>query len=116
MNKIQRYLFLLCCLAFFQVEAQPNHKKSGVRLNPFGTYAPVNSYSGAQIPNAFTLQIHIDYNVYLQPGWKLEYRLTSPIKQPRSEEHTSELQSRPHLVCRLLLEKKKKKQKNIQHH
>src|SRR5690554_7458013 len=28
-------------------------------------------------------------------------------KLPRSEEHTSELQSRPHLVCRLLLEKKK---------
>src|SRR3989442_8716093 len=27
--------------------------------------------------------------------------------QTRSEEHTSELQSRPHLVCRLLLEKKK---------
>src|SRR3989442_7727746 len=27
--------------------------------------------------------------------------------QVRSEEHTSELQSRPHLVCRLLLEKKK---------
>src|SRR5690554_8235761 len=32
----------------------------------------------------------------------------------RSEEHTSELQSRPHLVCRLLLEKKKKiKNKNL---
>src|SRR3989449_7546682 len=31
----------------------------------------------------------------------------------RSEEHTSELQSRLHLVCRLLLEKKKKKQ-NVQ--
>src|SRR3989442_6000824 len=30
----------------------------------------------------------------------------------RSEEHTSELQSRPHLVCRLLLEKKKKKINN----
>src|SRR5690554_7175860 len=29
----------------------------------------------------------------------------------RSEEHTSELQSRPHLVCRLLLEKKNKKKK-----
>src|SRR2546422_2726335 len=29
---------------------------------------------------------------------------------PRSEEHTSELQSRLHLVCRLLLEKKKKKE------
>src|SRR3989442_4959700 len=32
-----------------------------------------------------------------------------PASGPRSEEHTSELQSRPHLVCRLLLEKKKKK-------
>src|SRR2546429_2497371 len=31
----------------------------------------------------------------------------------RSEEHTSELQSRLHLVCRLLLEKKKKKQQEI---
>src|SRR3989442_14448588 len=28
-------------------------------------------------------------------------------REARSEEHTSELQSRPHLVCRLLLEKKK---------
>src|SRR5690554_7204778 len=38
---------------------------------------------------------------------KIECRL-----QTRSEEHTSELQSRPHLVCRLLLEKKKKKKKH----
>src|SRR3989442_6380976 len=29
------------------------------------------------------------------------------LRKLRSEEHTSELQSRPHLVCRLLLEKKK---------
>src|SRR3989442_9515116 len=29
-----------------------------------------------------------------------------PVQNWRSEEHTSELQSRPHLVCRLLLEKK----------
>src|SRR2546422_2561367 len=32
----------------------------------------------------------------------------SPSVKKRSEEHTSELQSRLHLVCRLLLEKKKK--------
>src|SRR3989442_6728895 len=30
-----------------------------------------------------------------------------PVQERRSEEHTSELQSRPHLVCRLLLEKHK---------
>src|SRR5207253_4956149 len=34
----------------------------------------------------------------------------------RSEEHTSELQSRGHLVCRLLLEKKKKKRHPLQDH
>src|SRR2546422_7315599 len=38
-----------------------------------------------------------------------EKRLSSQVDQ-RSEEHTSELQSRLHLVCRLLLEKKKKRQ------
>src|SRR3712207_7744880 len=32
--------------------------------------------------------------------------------EPRSEEHTSELQSRQYLVCRLLLEKKKKNHSN----
>src|SRR5687768_17998947 len=49
------------------------------------------------------------------------FYITDPDKNPlnegaaqrlkRSEEHTSELQSRLHLVCRLLLEKKKKKKK-----
>src|SRR5216684_6885201 len=39
-------------------------------------------------------------------GWSPSPRARRP---PRSEEHTSELQSRLHLVCRLLLEKKKKK-------
>src|SRR5437660_3188125 len=35
------------------------------------------------------------------------------VYAPRSEEHTSELQSRGHLVCRLLLEKKKKRYNNL---
>src|SRR6266498_5801663 len=35
------------------------------------------------------------------------YRERQAGQRARSEEHTSELQSRPHLVCRLLLEKKK---------
>src|SRR3712207_7693850 len=34
-----------------------------------------------------------------------------PVAAARSEEHTSELQSRQYIVCRLLLEKKKKKNK-----
>src|SRR2546430_7480473 len=40
-----------------------------------------------------------------------------PVAQvARSEEHTSELQSQSNLVCRLLLEKKKKTYKQITHH
>src|SRR5207302_6873636 len=36
------------------------------------------------------------------------FAVETPLNFPRSEEHTSELQSRENLVCRLLLEKKKK--------
>src|SRR5258707_11765018 len=49
-------------------------------------------------------------------GWRASSRwwlgslgLQTSHQVPRSEEHTSELQSRQYLVCRLLLEKKKKR-------
>src|SRR3712207_8060053 len=42
-------------------------------------------------------------------GRSIDIVTGSAIKAMRSEEHTSELQSRQYLVCRLLLEKKKKK-------
>src|SRR5207253_11100954 len=48
------------------------------------------------------------------PGGPVLRALDGPARaapRDRSEEHTSELQSRGHLVCRLLLEKKKKKKK-----
>src|SRR3712207_7733003 len=45
-------------------------------------------------------------------AWRL--RRDHHVNAGRSEEHTSELQSRQYLVCRLLLEKKK--QYNIHHH
>src|ERR1039458_9440515 len=38
---------------------------------------------------------------HTRPSWRVS------LKEPRSEGHTSELQSLRHLVCRLLLEKKK---------
>src|SRR5690625_6807051 len=46
-------------------------------------------------------------------GPSLHARPDSTLSR-RSEEHTSELQSRGHLVCRLLLEKKKKKKRTTQ--
>src|SRR6266496_6155715 len=46
-------------------------------------------------------------------GWGAAPWRTTAGRFPRSEEHTSELQSRRDLVCRLLLEKKKKKKNTL---
>src|SRR5438105_7456467 len=48
---------------------------------------------------------------WVVPCKRQEYRAAAERIDDRSEEHTSELQSRVDLVCRLLLEKKKKKRK-----
>src|SRR3712207_8179468 len=45
---------------------------------------------------------------WLLEAWSIEYFLATALNDARSEEHTSELQSRQYLVCRLLLEKKNK--------
>src|SRR2546427_12817069 len=45
--------------------------------------------------------------------WRRPLRVDAACEIARSEEHTSELQSQSNLVCRLLLEKKKKKEKDI---
>src|SRR2546422_4516714 len=52
--------------------------------------------------------------VSTQVAMAIERKRAEDAVRTRSEEHTSELQSRLHLVCRLLLEKKKKKKKNNQ--
>src|SRR5947208_7903423 len=58
------------------------------------------------------LQLTIDYDVQkaVEDIFKAAgFNGAAIVLDPRSEEHTSELQSPDHLVCRLLLEKKKKK-------
>src|SRR2546430_7240716 len=55
-----------------------------------------------------TMQKYLDHNGYRI----IEGPLPVQPLNPRSEEHTSELQSQSNLVCRLLLEKKKKQHNN----
>src|SRR3712207_8934939 len=50
-----------------------------------------------------------DQPVHAVPDDRARRRAGDGLRLPRSEEHTSELQSRQYLVCRLLLEKKKKR-------
>src|SRR5690625_292844 len=49
---------------------------------------------------------------YVSPDFQVRENMELTLKRLRSEEHTSELQSRGHLVCRLMLEKKKKSHYN----
>ena len=68
------------------------------------------------IVGKYFLPIFIEKGIYTIPEF-VEKRFSTELKTilARSEEHTSELQSHSDLVCRLLLEKKKKKnkQKNL---
>src|SRR3712207_7783271 len=57
-----------------------------------------------------TIVLSIPWRVIRGPRSFEGYAQTSWFKSVRSEEHTSELQSRQYIVCRLLLEKKKKQQ------
>src|SRR3989442_6554341 len=58
------------------------------------------------------VDLHTKKVLFANPNYvfREEYQVSQTaanLFEERSEEHTSELQSRPHLVCRLLLEKKK---------
>src|SRR5690554_7155948 len=65
-----------------------------------------------QQPAHFLAQHDVDLDLFehlvvAHHGGGLARKAGEDLQVLRSEEHTSELQSRPHLVCRLLLEKKK---------
>src|SRR5699024_12067627 len=69
--------------------------RSYIRLLSF--YTPHDLFMQHKLLNQYTIRFHNFHMFHLQ------------VKPLRSEEHTSELQSRFDLVCRLLLEKKNKK-------
>src|SRR3989442_9762374 len=73
-----------------------------IRRPPRSTLFPYTTLFRSRVVNLTQpkdLLVTLTVSGFLQPA----------AQGKRSEEHTSELQSRPHLVCRLLLEKKKKK-------
>src|SRR2546422_8779180 len=83
--------------------------------------SPIFFFNDTATTEIYTLSLHDALPIYIaraeeagRPRLVGEHRAHVPLpriqlgRRRRSEEHTSELQSRLHLVCRLLLEKKKK--------
>src|SRR2546429_2616587 len=69
-------------------------------LFPYTTLFRSSPYGAQGLPGSLPSGARTFLSMPLQPAYRDHHTL-------RSEEHTSELQSRLHLVCRLLLEKKK---------
>src|SRR2546429_4268640 len=72
-------------------------------------YLALQSLQIENYPCATAWMIHSADVLRFDGGDWDDWRTDWPYRSYRSEEHTSELQSRLHLVCRLLLEKKKQR-------
>src|SRR2546422_2651761 len=83
-----------------------------IRRPPRSTLFPYTTLFRSAIRSALTdADLFVSYNMAAKALVPLVAALPQAprdVRLNRSEEHTSELQSRLHLVCRLLLEKKKK--------
>src|SRR5947209_14163985 len=89
------------------------------------TYSFIFFFNDTAPAEIYTLSLHDALPICaitVRAPWPISTVLTSTLALPsacRSEEHTSELQSRQYLVCRLLLEKKKNKlpkHQELKHH
>src|SRR5436189_1428342 len=89
-----------------EVEVAEKNENHVVKATAEGE--PVDAERHHQRADVKAVTLH-DFSVErTEGGWKARVRST---EKSRSEEHTSELQSPMYLVCRLLLEKKKKNKK-----
>src|SRR2546429_1152863 len=79
-----------------------------IRRPPRSTLFPYTTLFRSTVPSTVAPSLKVTVPVGTPaPDVTVELRVTVWPTIDRSEEHTSELQSRLHLVCRLLLEKKK---------
>src|SRR2546422_4657244 len=86
-----------------------------IRRPPRSTLFPYTTLFRSRLRRALVAAID-ELTLQIRHPQRRRHRPTPPVMahaelRARSEEHTSELQSRLHLVCRLLLEKKKKKRR-----
>src|SRR5438874_4564302 len=87
---------------------------------PLPPFFPLFFFNDTATTEIYTLSLHDALPIFrrhtptlCRPRWHQTGRRLCAFWYLRSEEHTSELQSRRDLVCRLLLEKKKNSNSNI---
>src|SRR3989442_9774169 len=80
-----------------------------IRRPPRSTLFPYTTLFRSLIAAAALRRVLVAFAARRRVEQRAEARSGRAANATRSEEHTSELQSRPHLVCRLLLEKKNHK-------
>src|SRR5256885_5068449 len=109
---------------FFQAEdGIRDYKVTGVQTCALPIYAPrtAESLPGITPPRRRGGAARFISDVVVELGFVPKEKVDAAVEEgratghSRSEEHTSELQSPCNLVCRLLLEKKKKKHHRLQH-
>src|SRR5258708_27083815 len=98
-----------------------------IRRPPRSTLFPYTTLFRSQQPDSSAQHLNQQFFAHLfrdslelplRWRWRFSRRMkyAQDLDTPRSEEHTSELQSPDHLVCRLLLEKKKTHGEKKQQH
>src|SRR2546429_1140898 len=79
-----------------------------IRRPPRSTLFPYTTLFRSSVHRTREMRALLEAGRAVTASLDLERTIHVIMEQARSEEHTSELQSRLHLVCRLLLEKKKR--------
>src|SRR5438034_4767439 len=103
------FVYVYSCLVFFFMIRPPPRST----LFPYTTlFRSPTEFQAAGAPRVYGLKLYECSRPYKILQAEPSTALSSRPPYLRSEEHTSELQSHSDLVCRLLLEKKKKKNLN----
>src|SRR5690606_41824539 len=101
-----------CFCAHRHLHSFPTRRSSDLRPTSSQRYSKrwEQSPDGKQGPTRRrSRRVRLPATSYFVHSWPSRPSAAPSMFEARSEEHTSELQSRENLVCRLLLEKKKKK-------
>src|SRR5207249_12090562 len=99
------FVFFFCFFFYYSADHRDLHSFPTRRSSDLVAGTPGTWWEQMRLPQAVASD---RLDVLFSPAYTAPLRVTV-----RSEEHTSELQSRFDLVCRLLLEKKKKKKRKV---